>query len=133
MVSITVHNPQPLVAALKKLMMQMRLHNLLKVICQLKHVPRKLLMQGTFQASLFYCSGVLRVVTLFPKETCSCPSTGQCYHLLAVRLCVGMTELKKKTRHNLTQLRKNTRSKKEVGRDHHQMSIQQVESIDTTN
>ncbi len=37
-------------------------------------------------------SGVLRVVTLFPKESCSCPSNGECYHLLAVRLSIGMTE-----------------------------------------
>ena len=59
-------------------------------------------------------SGVLRVVTLFPKETCSCPSTGDCYHLMAVRLSVGMPEPKGKvTSHNLTVLRKNTRSRKE--------------------
>ncbi len=36
-------------------------------------------------------SGVTRVVTLFPKETCSCPSNGECYHILAVRLCIGMS------------------------------------------
>lgn len=58
-------------------------------------------------------SGIVRVVTLFPKETCSCPSMGQCYHLLATRLSVGITEpiAKKDVRHNLTQLRKNTRSR----------------------
>ena len=27
-------------------------------------------------------SGVTRVVTLFPKPSCSCPSTGDCYHIL---------------------------------------------------
>lgn len=59
-------------------------------------------------------SGIVRVVTLFPKETCSCPSTGECYHLLAVRLSIGMAETKGNVaRHNLTILRKNTRSRKE--------------------
>lgn len=56
-------------------------------------------------------SGIVRVVTLFPKETCSCPSMGHCYHLLATRLSVGITEPKKNVRHNLTQLRKNTRGR----------------------
>ena len=44
-------------------------------------------------------SGVLRVVTLFPKENCSCPSTGECYHLMAVRLSIGMTEVKEVSHH----------------------------------
>ena len=58
-------------------------------------------------------SGTTRVVTLFPKETCSCPATGDCYHLLAVRMSLGMTELKKELKYNLTQLRKNTKSRKD--------------------
>ena len=29
------------------------------------------------------------VVTLFPKETCSCPSTTQCYHILAAKISIG--------------------------------------------
>ena len=50
---------------------------------------------------------VLRVVTLFLKESCSCPSKGECYHLLAVRLSIGMTEKTTKfTSHNLTILGK---------------------------
>lgn len=56
-------------------------------------------------------SGVVRVVTIFPKESCSCPSTGNCYHLLAVKMSLGMTLSNSKVRHNLTQLRKNTRSR----------------------
>ena len=48
-------------------------------------------------------SGTTRVVTLFPKENCSFPATGKCYHLLAVWMSLGMTELKKEL---LTQLRK---------------------------
>lgn len=35
-------------------------------------------------------SGIIRVVTLRPKETCSCPSTGACYHLRAVKETIGM-------------------------------------------
>ena len=46
------------------------------------------------------------MVTLFPKETCKCPATGECYHLLAVRMSLGMTELKKELKYNFTQLRK---------------------------
>ena len=30
-------------------------------------------------------SGVTRVVTLFPNATCSCPSMGDCYHVLAAK------------------------------------------------
>ncbi len=59
-------------------------------------------------------SGVLRVVTLFSQESCSCPSNGECYHLLAVRLSIGMTEKTTKfTSHNLTILKKNTHSRRE--------------------
>ncbi|SMN01976.1 hypothetical protein SPONN_283 [uncultured Candidatus Thioglobus sp.] len=58
-------------------------------------------------------SGTTRVVTLFPKESCSCPSTGDCYHRLAVRLCLGMATTKTKAQHNLTQLRKKTRNRNE--------------------
>ena len=31
------------------------------------------------------------VVTLFPKESCSCPSTSTCYHILAAKLSIGET------------------------------------------
>lgn len=58
-------------------------------------------------------SGITRVVSLYPKPTCSCPSTGECYHIVAAKLSLGMpiSEANKKT--NLTQLRRNTRSRKE--------------------
>ena len=56
-------------------------------------------------------SGVPRVVTLFPKHTCSCPSTGECYHILAVQMSIGVEKEQKPSRRNLTQLRKNTRTK----------------------
>lgn len=58
-------------------------------------------------------SGVTRVVTLFPRPSCSCPSTGECYHILAAKLIMGMSVSTKPTRKNLTQLRRNTRSKKD--------------------
>jgi hypothetical protein len=29
-------------------------------------------------------------VTLFPKESCQCPSTGTCYHILAAKLSIGI-------------------------------------------
>ena len=57
-------------------------------------------------------SGVTRVVTIFPKESCSCPFTTGCYHILAVKLSLGAHFDKPSTR-NLTRLRSNTRSKKD--------------------
>ena len=58
-------------------------------------------------------SGVTRVVTLHPRETCSCPSMGSCYHILAAKMSLGIQVTTKPSRLNLTQLRKNTRSRKE--------------------
>lgn len=60
-------------------------------------------------------SATVRTVTMFPKATCSCPSMCECYHILAVKLSLGMVakEKSKKELLNLTQLRKNTRSRKE--------------------
>jgi hypothetical protein len=55
-------------------------------------------------------SGIIRVVTLRPKETCSCPSTGACYHLRAVKETIGMGSSNHKPKVlNLTKLRKNSR------------------------
>ena len=59
-------------------------------------------------------SGQARLVTLHPKESCSCPSNTTCYHILAARLSIGETGnngAKKKI--NLKQLYKNARGKKE--------------------
>ena len=57
------------------------------------------------------------IVTLFPKETCSCPSTTQCYHILAAKMTLGQNDDRKK-KLNLTQLCKNSwsRSNKKSGR-----------------
>ena len=57
-------------------------------------------------------SGVTGVVTIFPKESCSCPSTSSCHHILAVKLSLGAHSEKPSTR-NLTCLRSKTRSKKD--------------------
>ena len=60
------------------------------------------------------------VVTLFPKETCSCPSTSSCYHILAAKMSIGFDYYQQspKQKLNLTQLRRNARStgKKRSGR-----------------
>ena len=46
------------------------------------------------------------VVTLFPNETCSCPSTTMCYHILAAKMSIGLTEEHQpRWQINLTQLR----------------------------
>ena len=57
-------------------------------------------------------SGVTRVVTMFPKQSCSCPSTSGCYHIQAVKLSLGIQSEKPSTR-NLTHLRSNTRSRRD--------------------
>ena len=56
---------------------------------------------------------VKRIVTLFPKETYSCLSTGECYHILAAKISLGITTEKEKVACNLTTLRKNGRPKGE--------------------
>ncbi|XP_053392535.1 uncharacterized protein LOC123532398 isoform X1 [Mercenaria mercenaria] len=50
-------------------------------------------------------------VTIFPKETCSCPATSRCYHIIAAMMSVGMPIPDEKKVFNLTQLRKNCRPK----------------------
>ncbi|MCG8048891.1 MAG: Ulp1 family isopeptidase [Candidatus Thiodiazotropha taylori] len=51
----------------------------------------------------------LFAVKLFPTETCQCPSTGRCYHILAARLSINMPDNKKKQIRNLTSLRRKSR------------------------
>ena len=58
-------------------------------------------------------SGTPHAVRIFPRETCTCPSTGRCYHVLAVRMSVGLETIDSQRKVNLTRLRKNTRSKVE--------------------
>ena len=50
-------------------------------------------------------------VTLFPKESCGCPSTGECYHILAAKMSVGMPGRNQNKVINLTQLKRNSRKR----------------------
>ena len=56
-----------------------------------------------------------QAVRLFPNETCTCPSTSQCYHILAAKMSIGLDDDGKapKKKINLTQLRKNACSRRE--------------------
>lgn len=58
-------------------------------------------------------TGNAHAVRLFPKESCTCPSTGLCYHIVAAKLSIGLNVTTKSTRVNLSQLRRNTRAKKD--------------------
>ena len=53
------------------------------------------------------------VVTLFPKQTCSCPSTSTCYHILAAQMSIGLEKQQPQHTMSHTQLRKNARSRSE--------------------
>ena len=57
-------------------------------------------------------NGNPHAVRLFPSESCTCPSTSQCYHILAIRMSVGLIDPNGKKRINLTQLRRNKRTRK---------------------
>ena len=57
-------------------------------------------------------NGNPHAVRLFPSESCTCPSTSQFYHILAVRMSVGLIDQNGKKRINLTQLRRNKRTRK---------------------
>ena len=56
-------------------------------------------------------SGNPHAVRIFPSESCTCPSTARCYHILAVRMSVGLEDVSSKRKVNLTQLRRNARGK----------------------
>ena len=58
-------------------------------------------------------AGKAHVVKLFPSESCSCPATSQCYHILAVKMSVGISIEEHSKKVNLTQLCRNTRSRSE--------------------
>ena len=57
-------------------------------------------------------------VTLFSKETCQCPSTTTCFHLLAAKMSIGQEPIEKRTVVNLRFLTKNSKKKidKQSGR-----------------
>ena len=54
-----------------------------------------------------------RASCLFPVESCTCPSSIRCYHILAVRMTVGLKYSQCNKTVNLTQLRRNTRTRRE--------------------
>ena len=56
-------------------------------------------------------TGNAHAIRLFPNESCTCPATRRCYHILAVRISVGLEDKGKLKKINLTQLRRNTCSR----------------------
>ena len=56
---------------------------------------------------------VARVVKLYPKPNCSCQNFGECYHITAAKISLGMKVEEQKVITNLTKLRKNGRGSKE--------------------
>jgi hypothetical protein len=53
-------------------------------------------------------SGSAHSVRLFPKETCTCPSTSTCCHIIAAKRSIGI-ETQQRRPICLTQLRRNSR------------------------
>ena len=72
----------------------------------ISHDPK----MGTF--TLLGSTGKPHVVRVFPSEYCSCPSTTLCYHIIAVKLSLGIPVNNEHKKVNLTQLRWNTRGPK---------------------
>ena len=67
------------------------------------------------QLKVFTVMGTNRphAVTLFPKETCTCPSNTTCYHILAAKMSIGMNISTAPNQWNLTELRRKARKGKE--------------------
>ena len=70
----------------------------------ISHDPK----MGTF--TVIGTGGKPHVVQIFPSETCSCPSVTQCYHIIAIKMSLGISH-EKQTKVNLTRLRMNTRNR----------------------
>ena len=47
-------------------------------------------------------TGNAHAVRLFPKESCTCPSTGSCYHIIAAKSSIGLDVTTKLTIVNLS-------------------------------
>ena len=57
--------------------------------------------------------GDVRVVKLHPKETCSCPASGTCYHIMAAKLSLGIKEIPTTKENRIfTKLYKSAKGKK---------------------
>ena len=63
--------------------------------------------------SVLGTTGNPQAVRLFPKETCTCPSTNLCYHIIAVGKSIGMDQQKPMSKVNLSRLCRNARPKKD--------------------
>ena len=58
--------------------------------------------------------GNAHCVRIFPKESCSCPSSSTCYHILAVKISIGLEVTNSKPKRiNFSVLRIKNRSKKD--------------------
>lgn len=76
--------------------------NALAATLDVKHVPE----HGVFSVSSG--NGHVNTVRLFPTESCTCPATVTCCHILAARSSIGLITETRKTL-NLTRLRRNSR------------------------
>ena len=55
--------------------------------------------------------GVVQVVTLHPKETCSCAASGTCYHIMAAQFSYGIKDIPKSKERNFSTLYKTAKDK----------------------
>ena len=71
--------------------------------------------QQSFVVSSSTNSQMKYAVKLFPHETCSCPSSSSCHHILAARIAVGINESpnSKKPKINLSKLSKSNKKKQD--------------------
>jgi len=76
--------------------------NILASTCSVHHIPQ----QKVFTVS--NSDGQVNAVRLFPKETCTCPASTTCGHILAAKRSVGMEQSSRKVL-NLSKLRNNAR------------------------
>ena len=74
---------------------------------RLSHDPK----MGTFKP---------HVVRLHPTAYCSCPATAMCYHIIALRLSIGMPVSSQSKKVNLTQLKRAKTIENLVERDQDQ-------------
>ena len=75
-------------------------------------------------------SGITRVVSLYPHQSCSCPSTSECYHILATKYSIGIQPTSKQSSvFNLSQLRRNTRSRRDKKSGRKRPRLNDVEPV----
>ena len=57
--------------------------------------------------------GKHNAVTLFPKQSCTCALTIECYHIISAKMSLGLHSKEVKSVINLSELRRNARTRKE--------------------